>query len=164
MSKNRNMTILMILAAIVLTASIWYCYNVDNESDIEQTTVLKPTPDVWTPELEGIYNESDPIEFLEYHPNTKLTINNETKTLKKFVIVTIPGDMENRASFRTYNDTATWTDEDIIVGDNTKTFTTQLNAVYVFADENVSNALYERIELYLYGRPFVKVVRIDLSE
>jgi len=164
---------ILILSALLLftlastSAIYWHETRPEPVSELEQNQInpLGFVPDVWTPEVKAIYNESDPIDFLEYVPYNNIIINNETKRFDKFVIVLIPDYMENRALVKSYNYTKTWNDDNVILGNKTKTFEIYSEAVYVFADVNVSIALYDQCKLYHPGLSYVevKVLRANVS-
>ena len=121
----------------------------------------------WTPELVMTYNDSEPIEFLEYSPFKGVVINGEYIVIKRLVIVVIPEWMESRGSFGNYTYTETWDDKNVLIGNSTKSFQKEQRVAYVFTDMNVSNDLYDRYAEYYHPAitiDMTEVIVIDLSE
>ena len=166
--KRLIVYIIATLAILSLFVVIYWSANSEPELDERYSEVNKHVtePGQWTPDLLQAYNDSQPLEFLEHRPFSGITINNEFMSVKKIVIIVIPECVESRASFATHTYIYTWEDEGVMVGNRTKSTTTESNMAYVFANTSVSNALYDRHKLFYnpaLGPDGIEITMINLT-
>ena len=140
--KRLIVYIIATLAVLSMFAAIYWSAN----SEPEPGDRARFVPGGWTPELIQIYNNSEAIEILEFRPFNGVSINNKYVPIDELVILMIPEGVENRVSFITQISTQTWEDENVMIGNATKSSETYTIVAYVFTDMNVSNALYDRHE------------------
>ena len=136
-------TIAVVVTLLFFSAIYW---SANSEPEPEPGDRARFIPGGWTPELMQIYNDSESIESLEYSPYRGVLINNEFVHINELVILMIPEGVENRALFVTQISTQTWEDENVLIGDATRSNEVYTIVAYVFVDLNVSNALYDRHE------------------
>ena len=163
MDKNgRQFLFLCILTAalILILATVYYGAVIKpglDERDME-IPKIEVKAETWTPELREAYNDSQPIEFLEYHHPNALTINDQRKNINQFTVVTIPDSMENRASFAIHTDVYSWENNAILVGNKTMVKKTEREMAYVFANVTVSNSLHDKYNVFpSYGLEITEI-------
>ena len=153
------------MSIILLLALVTAYYGAVIKPGLEERngelSTIEPKADMWTPELRGMYADSQPLEYLEYKPPRTLTINNESVKVEYIVLVTIPESMENRAIIETHSLVKIWIDDSVLVGNKTKESKVESEMAYVFADMNVSNDLYDRcVPFESFG---IKVIKTNLT-
>ena len=168
--KKQEILVMCIIAAALISILITPYYGAvikpvldERDSELPKIEIKAET---WTPDFLQAYNDSQALEYLEHHPFSGITINDEYMSIKKIVIIVIPDYMENRASFTIHTYIYTWEDEGIMVGNNTKSTTTESDMAYVFANMSVSNALYDRYKLFYnpaLGPDGTEVTMINLT-
>ena len=140
------------MSIILLLALATAYYGVVIKPGLDERDMEIPKIEVkaetWTPDLLQAYNDSHPLEYLEHHPFSGITINNEFMSVKKIVIIMIPEYVESRASFATHTHIYTYENEGVVLGNRTESTTTESDMAYVFANMSVSNALYDRYKLF----------------
>ena len=149
MESERKRLIVYIIATVAVLsmfAVIYWSANSEPESETEPGDRARFIPGGWTPELMQIYNESEPIESLEYSPYRGVLINNDFVHINELVILMIPEGVENRASFVYETHVYTWENENVLIGNSTRLTEDEIIKAYVFVDSDVSNALYDRHE------------------
>ena len=147
MESERKKLIVYIIATVTALLFFSAIYlSVISEPETEPGDRARFVPGGWTPELMQIYNDSEPIELMEFRPFSGILINNKSVLINELVILMIPEGVESRASFITRSHTIVWEDENVIIGNSTKSLETDEIIAYIFADMNVSNALYDRHE------------------
>ena len=167
MDTDRKKLIFYIIAsAMIFSLFTTFYWSVNVKPELDERDRNDFIPGAWIPEFVRAYNDSESIEFLECHFPGEVGINNKSRLVRKLIIIAIPDDMENRASFGVQTFNYTLEDENIIVGNNTKIITSELNVAYVFVDVKVSNALYDRYKEFNHpamGPSDIEVVCIDLT-
>ena len=168
--RTKQLIAMCVIAAALISVLLTAYYGAvikpgldERDSEVNKRVT---EPDQWTPDLLQAYNDSQALEFLEHRPFSGITINDEYMSIKKIVIIVIPDYMENRASFAIHTRIYTWEDEGIMVGNRTKSTTTESNMAYVFANTSVSNALYDRYKLFYnpaLGPDGTEVTMINLT-
>ena len=160
--KRLIVYIIVFVATLLFFTAVYLSAN----SEPEPGDRARFIPGGWTPELIQIYNESEPIESLEFRPFNGVSINNKYVPIDELVVLMIPEGVENRVSFVTQISTQTWEDENVMIGNATKSSETYTIVAYVFTDMNVSNALYDRHEEFNHPATSfneIKVWGIDLT-
>ena len=153
-----------VVATLLFFSAIYWSANSEPESESE--TEPEPgdkarfVPGGWTPELMQIYNESEPIESLEYSPFRGVLINKEFEYIDELVILMIPEGVENRASFVCETDVYAWENDNVLIGNNTVLTETEIIKAYVFVDLNVSNTMYDRHEEF--NHPTISYKEIEV--
>ena len=165
--EKKHFLMLCILTAAILSVLVTVYYGavirpeIENRSNEALDVEVEPEPETWTPELRGMYADSQPLEFLEYKPPRTLTINNESVKVEYIVVVMIPESMESRTLIETHTLVKIWIDDSILVGNKTKVSKVESEMAYVFADMNVSNDLYDRcVPFESFG---IRVIEINLT-
>ena len=159
-SERKRLIVYIIATVAVLSMFVAIYWSANSEPEPEPGDRARFIPGGWTPELKQIYNESEPIEFLEYSSfaglvikNNSFTfeeynviINNESLLIDELVILMIPDGVESRASLTTHIHTDIWEDMNVVIGNKMKISEREVVTAYVFIDMNVSNALYDQYE------------------
>jgi len=165
-TEQKRLVVFLIVSVAILSLIATFYWSTNVKPELDERDRNDFIPGTWTLEFVQAYNNSEPIEFLEYRFPGEVRINNESRLVRKLVIIAIPDDMENRASFGVQTFNRTWEDGNIIVGNSTKTITSELNVAYVFADMTVSNALYNRYKNFDHpamGPSDIEVICVDLT-
>lgn len=165
--ENKHKIIIGLAILVVIIFSIVAAFSYNRVVEEEKQEALRFIPGNWTPELVTIYNDSDPIELLEFKPFHGIIINNDCESINKAVLVAIPDQMEDRGSFGTYTHSVTWDDENVLIGDATKSYEENLQVIYIFTDMKICNDLYDRIIAYYHPALNiieVEIVMIDLTQ
>ena len=165
-SDQKRFIVYIIAIAVILSFFATIYWTVSVKPDLDERDKARFIPGGWTPELKNVYNNSDPIEFMEFRPFSGILINNKSVPIDELVIIMIPEGVESRASFITRSYTDTWKDENVLIGNNIKSTETYVIIAYIFADMNVSNALYDRHEEFNHPSMTyneIKVWGIDLT-
>ena len=160
MESKHKITIGLIVLAAIIIPSILAAFSYNKAVEEEKQESLIFIPGNWTPELVTIYNDSDPIELLEFKPFHGIIINDDCESINKAVLVAIPDQMEDRGSFGTYTHSVTWDDENVLIGNTTKSYEKNLRVAYVFTNMNISNDLYDRIIAYYH--PALNVIEVEI--
>ena len=166
MDKRKQQFLFLFKVIIVLlTVLVALYYGIVIKPGLEDTDSkvldFEVEPETWTPELRGMYADSQPLEFLEYKPPRTLTINNESVNVEYIVVVTIPESMESRALIETHTLVKIWIDDSILVGNKTKVSKVESEMAYVFADMNVSNDLQDRCTPFeSFG---IRIIEVNLT-
>ena len=145
-SERKRLIVYIIATVAVLSMFAAIYWSANSEPEPEPGDRARFIPGGWTPELIQIYNDSEPIEFLEYSPYRGVLINNEFVSINELIILMIPEGVENRALFVYETYSHTWENENVLIGNSTRLTETEIIKAYVFVDLNVSNALYDRHE------------------
>ena len=168
--EKQDILTMCILAAALISVLLTAYYGAVIKPGLDERDRELPKIEIkaetWTPELLQAYNNSHPLEYLEHHPFSGITINNEFVSVKKIVIIVIPEYVESRASFATHTDIYTYENEGVVFGNRTESTTTESDMAYVFTNMSVSNALYDRYKLFYnpaLGPDGMKVRMINLT-
>ena len=161
-SKYKTFIGLTILAALLISIVLTVIYGtvIKPELEVNEKQGLNLVPGTWTPELVKTYNDSDPIEFLEYRSFKGIVINDNCTAVKKLVIVAIPDWMESRGSFGTFIRVETWNDRNVFIGNSTKSLEKELPVAYVFTNISVSDTLYNRYTEYQHPGTTIEMTEI----
>ena len=151
-----------VVATLLFFSAIYWSANSEPEPEpeIEPSDRARFVPGGWTPELMQIYNDSEPIESLEYSPFRGVLINKEFEYIDELVILMIPEGVENRASFVCETDVYAWENDNVLIGNNTVLTETEIIKAYVFVDLNVSNTIYDRHEEF--NHPAISYKEIEV--
>lgn len=165
-SRYKIFFVLTILTALLISVVFTVLYGAVFKSELEVNEKQGLVPGTWTSELVKTYNDSDSIEMLEYSPFEGIVINGNCTAVKKLVIVAIPDWMESKGSFGTFIRVESWTDENVFIGNSTKSFEMELPVAYVFTNISVSNDLYNRYTEYQHPAitiEMTEIIGIDLT-